>query len=61
MTYVWRCSTCGKEVEVQRPSKDIEVEPTKEEAGGEHSGWIRVLAPTPFVRGAGWRGSKGSW
>lgn len=61
--YSWVCPTCGKSADVIRSVTDIEVKPTEEEGGCEHTEQVeRVLKGTPaMVKGANWGPGKGYW
>ena len=52
--YLYKCKTCGKEVEVERSIKDSEKGPEKECQCGNTS-FTRWITKTAFVlKGGGW-------
>lgn len=64
--YQWCCLKCKEETLIIRTFDEYENPPTKEEHPIECPGqldheWKRQIAAPKFVRGAGWRGSKGNW
>jgi len=52
MTYVWRCKTCGAEIEVTRKMMDNQIPPTDTEGTHEACGgreFKRVMLPPRHI------------
>lgn len=68
--YQYCCTECGKEMDVIRTFDESSELPTLDEvkeanvptchAVGGHN-WHKRIGNPHIVKGAGWRGSKGSW
>jgi predicted nucleic acid-binding Zn ribbon protein len=54
LRYIWRCKSCGRTEEVDRPLADIDVPPESGHGDCKHT-WQRLIAPSSFIlTGGGW-------